>query len=162
MATGGTSAVEAGDEVLYDSDRTRVTRLRSADGAGVVIRKDVFGADAAGRLRHERAILDRLAGVDGVPGLVRCDDDEAIVSADVAGVSLDTALTAGPFDPVEGLELAAGLAGILAEVHRRVVVHRDISPANVLLCGSRAAIRARKRSPPPRTPRSPAWSTAAG
>ncbi|MEU4155350.1 AAA family ATPase [Actinoplanes sp. NPDC026670] len=134
MATGGTSAAEAGDEVLYESDRTRVARVCPADGAGVVIRKEAFGPDAAGRRRHERAILERLAGVEGVPGLAH-HDDEAIVYPDVAGVSLASALTAGPLDPVEALDLAADLAGILAQVHRRGVVHRDISPANVLLCG---------------------------
>ncbi|BEL04721.1 AAA family ATPase [Actinoplanes sichuanensis] len=137
MAAGGTSAVEADVEVLYESDRTRVARVRSADGTEVVIRKDVFGADAAGRRRHERAILERLAGVVGVPDLVCRDGDEAIVCADVAGAGLDTALAAGPLDPVDAVEVAVVLAGILAEVHRRGVVHRDISPSNVLLCGAR-------------------------
>jgi signal transduction histidine kinase len=136
MATGGTSAVDTAEEVLYESDRTRVARVRPPDDGEVVIRKEAFGAGAAGRRRHERAMLERLAGVAGVPGLVRRDDDEAIVSSDVHGVSLETVLTGGPLDPATVLDLAVDLAGILASVHRRGVVHRDITPANVLLCGA--------------------------
>jgi signal transduction histidine kinase len=134
MATGGTSAVDAAEEVLHESDRTRVTRVRTA--AGPVIRKEAFGVRAAGRRRHEQAILERLAGVPGVPELVRHDDDEALVSADTAGVSLDVVLTAGPLDPVEAVNLAVELAGVLASVHRRGVVHRDITPSNVVLSGT--------------------------
>ncbi|BCY13159.1 AAA family ATPase [Actinoplanes sp. L3-i22] len=134
MATGETSAVYAAEEVLHESDRTRVTRVRS--DAGAVIRKEAFGVQAAGRYRHEQAILERLAGVQGVPELVHHDSDEAIVSTDTSGVSLDAVLAAGPLDPAEAVDLAAELAGVLASVHRRGVVHRDITPSNVLLSGT--------------------------
>ena len=121
MATGGSSAVD-GDDVLYESDRTRVTRVRLPEGTGSLIRKEALGADAVERRRHERAILERLAGLAGVPALVRREGDEAIVCADEGGVCLDTVLSAGPLDPVEALDLAVELAGVLAAVHRRDVV----------------------------------------
>ena len=136
MATGGSTGVDAGEGVLYESDRTRVTRVRSPEGTGTLIRKEALGADAAERRRHERAILERLAGLAGVPALVHRENDEAIVSADEGGVSLETVLTAGPLDPVEALDLALDLATILAAVHRRGVVHKDLTPANLLLSGA--------------------------
>ena len=135
MATGRRLAVNAGGDVLYESDRTRVTRVRSHDGTGSLIRKEALGADAVERRRHERAILERLTGLAGVPELVRREGDEAIVSADEGGVDLENMLTAGPLDPAEAIDLALELAAVLASVHRRGVVHKDITPANVLLAG---------------------------
>src|SRR3981189_1136588 len=58
------------EEILYDGELTRVTRVFPADGGRTVIRKESFGADALGRLRPERPILQRLVGVDGVPRLI--------------------------------------------------------------------------------------------
>ncbi|HKS98443.1 MAG TPA: hypothetical protein VJT31_02845, partial [Rugosimonospora sp.] len=59
----------SGLEELYDSERTRVVRVRPEGSSSTVVYKQPLGPRAAERLRHERAILERLAGVAGVPRL---------------------------------------------------------------------------------------------
>jgi hypothetical protein len=48
------------NELVYESERVRVTRLFLA--GGTVIRKQLLGRDAGIRLQHELAILERLRG----------------------------------------------------------------------------------------------------
>jgi hypothetical protein len=83
---GGLATVMAGDRhapltvgaaLLFGSDRTRVRRLPSSDGNGGVIAKEALGAQSARRLRQERAILQRLAGVDGVPKLTETEAEQS-------------------------------------------------------------------------------------
>ncbi|MFC4070970.1 diguanylate cyclase domain-containing protein [Actinoplanes subglobosus] len=120
---------ERAEELLYDSDRTRVSRIRLADGTWVV-RKQPLGPGAAERLRNEMAVLRRLESVPGTPALVTGGsttldlvDAESRTLADLASPWVSDAL----------LDLGLGLAEVLAGIHRRGVVHRDVSPANVLV-----------------------------
>src|ERR1700755_3551547 len=53
--------------VVHESARTRVTRLSRADRT--LIMKEPLGPDAACRLQHESAILERLRGAAGVAQL---------------------------------------------------------------------------------------------
>ena len=117
-------------EVLHESERTRVTRL-FFDGR-TVIRKEPLGPDAPRRLRHERAILERLRGVAGVAQLVEAPRyPGSIMLADIDGTSLVRLST--PLDVDELIGLAEQLARAVAGMHRRGVMHRDIAPANVVI-----------------------------
>ena len=60
-------------EVVHESARTRVTRLFLPEGT--VIRKEPLGPDADRRVRHEAAVLERLAGVAGVVQLAERPPD---------------------------------------------------------------------------------------
>jgi hypothetical protein len=40
----------------------------------------------------------------------------------------------GPFEPARAVHVLRGVAGSLAEAHERGLVHRDVTPANVMLC----------------------------
>jgi eukaryotic-like serine/threonine-protein kinase len=51
----------------------------------------------------------------------------------LAGESLERRLTAGPLPWPEALEVCAQVAEALAAAHRIGVVHRDITPANIML-----------------------------
>ncbi|GAA5114802.1 AAA family ATPase [Pseudonocardia adelaidensis] len=114
-------------DVLHQSERTRVTRLYLP--GHTVVRKQPLGPDAERRLRHERAVLEQLRGVAGVAQLVEEPRYAAsIVLADVGGTRPAKPLTVDAL-----IRLGLGLARAVAAMHRRGVMHRDITPANIVL-----------------------------
>jgi predicted ATPase/signal transduction histidine kinase len=117
-------------EIVHSSERTRATRLFLS--GRTVIRKEPQGPDAQHRLQHELVILDHLRGVVGVAQVL--DEPRypgSIVLADAGGTSL--AALSKPL-PVEDLiALALDLARAVAGMHGRGVIHRDISPANIVV-----------------------------
>jgi len=120
-------------EMVHESPRTRVTRLFMR--VGTVIRKEPLGPDAGRRLRHEAAVLERLRGVEGVAQLAPAPRyPGSIVLADAGGGSLAGA--AIPLAPGELTGLGLGLARAVAGMHRAGVLHRDITPANIVISRS--------------------------
>src|ERR1700761_2914657 len=74
-------------EVVYSGERTRITRLFLPGRA--VIRKEPLGPDAERRMRHEVAMLERLAGVAGVAQLAEAPRyPGSVVLEDAGGASL--------------------------------------------------------------------------
>ena len=122
----------AREDVLYDGAETRVYRLHLAGGAGSVICKEPLGPDAVQRLRHEREILERLDGVTGVPRLAQVHVANAIVMEDGDAVPL-AGSGAAALELPELVELALAITRIVAAVHRRGVLHKDINPSNIVL-----------------------------
>ena len=117
-------------EVVHESARTRVTRLFLP--GRTVIRKEPLGPDADRRLRHEAAMLERLRGVKGVAQLAQAPRyPGSVVLDDAGGASL--AGLARPLAAGELTGLAAGLARAVAGMHRAGVMHRDITPANIVI-----------------------------
>ncbi|WP_238005413.1 AAA family ATPase [Dactylosporangium sp. AC04546] len=77
-------------------------------------------------------MLERLRGVGGVAQLVEAHRwPGSIVLADAGGMSL--AGLAKPMAVDDLIELATGLARAVAGMHRRGVLHRDITPANIVI-----------------------------
>ena len=125
---GGDPPVRA--EVVHYSERTRVTRLFLPEGT--VICKEPLGLDAERRVRHELAMLQRLRAVAGVAQLAETPRQAGpIVLADAGRVSL--AGVARPLPADDLAVVAVGLARAVAGMHARGVIHRDITPANVVL-----------------------------
>ena len=118
-------------ETVHESDHTRVTRLFLP--GRTVIRKEPLGPRRGPpRSGARRAILERLRGVDGVAQLVDAPRyPDSIVLADAGGASLAELATPLAIDELIGLAVA--LARAVAGMHRRGVMHRDISPANIVL-----------------------------
>jgi diguanylate cyclase (GGDEF)-like protein len=131
----GRRAVDGTVEVLHESERTVVTRV-ALPGGDTVIRKQVRGPDCEQRVRRERAMLLRLAGLEYAPRLAGdAVTGDALLLVDVGGVSLGSVLSAGAIGLVELFTLAVDLAEVVAAVHGRGVVHKDINPGNILLSG---------------------------
>lgn len=118
-------------EVLYESGTTRVVRLRPRAGPGV-IHKEPLGPHAAERLQHERDVLARLVGIEGVPTLA-AEHPGVIAMQDLDARPLAQALGPGPLEAMQLLALALRLARTLSVVHHRGVLHLDINPSNILL-----------------------------
>ncbi|GIJ49061.1 serine/threonine protein kinase [Virgisporangium aliadipatigenens] len=120
--------------MLYESPRTRILRVRRPDGGPGVVIKEPRGPAAAHRLRQERAVLARLAGIDGVPQLVDgVRPAGSLVLADSGATALATRLDGTPLAPTALLDLGHDIARVLADVHRAGVVHKDVNPANILV-----------------------------
>lgn len=76
---------------------------------------------------HCVRVYDILSGLDGLPGL-------AIVMEYVPGPSLAQQVrSGGPLSDTAGAHLWASLAGALDGAHRRGVLHRDVTPSNVII-----------------------------
>ncbi|WP_344407372.1 ATP-binding protein, partial [Dactylosporangium fulvum] len=116
-------------ETVHESEHTRVTRLSVA--GRTVIRKEPLGPYARQRVRHEQAMLERLRGVAGIAQLAEVPQRPGSIMVTDAG---DTTLAglAKPLTADDLIGLAVELARAVAEMHRRGVLHRDITPANIV------------------------------
>ena len=122
LGQGGMSDVyEAIDE--RSATAVAIKFVRSADPE--LARRFAQEVSALGRVEH--------------PGLVRligtglADDHAYLVMELVQGSTLAETLRHGPLGPERAAYLGASLAGALAYVHSRGVVHRDVKPSNILL-----------------------------
>jgi predicted ATPase/signal transduction histidine kinase len=124
---------------LSESPRSRVCRAhRRADGEAVILK--ILKPQAAteqelARFRREFGLLSRIdvPGVVKAVGLEPYDCGVMLVLEDVGGDSLDRRPEGEPLPVPLFLDLAIGLAGTLAGLHQRRIVHKDLTPAHVLL-----------------------------
>ena len=133
MASGGVSPgpdPPVRVEIVNQSEDTRVTRLFFPEAT--VIRKEPLGPYAERRLRHELAMLERLRGVAGIAQLAEAQPyPGSIVLADAGGTSLAGLAKPLAVDALIGLTVQ--LARAVEGMHRRGVMHRDITPANIVI-----------------------------
>lgn len=111
--------------------------------ARAFVAEDASERDARHRLRHERQVLERLHGIDGVPRFIDYFEhggDDFLVTTDCGALDLRRdVLENGPYrhgigdERRDPLVLADRLAEILEQVHGRGVVVRDVKPNNVVL-----------------------------
>ncbi|WP_097238135.1 class IV lanthionine synthetase LanL [Streptomyces sp. 1331.2] len=122
----------------------------TSSGAEVVVKQarahievDRAGTDARDALRHEAALLDRLAGQDLAPravDLIEQDDSVFLVQERIAGQPLGSWVAARlrrdgspDVDWAEAGPLAHALLDLVERVHAQGLVLRDLSPGNVMV-----------------------------
>ncbi len=114
----------------------RATRLQ--DSASVIIkihRSDSPSGRETARLQNEYDIL-RSLDIEGVPRALSIEKHggrTSVVLENVSGADLKMKLSEGGLDMEALYAIAIGIAGILGELHRNHVVHKDINPINVIV-----------------------------
>lgn len=123
-------AGQGGSSVVY--------RATDLDGGRPVAIKTLTTTDPSARRRLVRE-AQLLAGVRH-PGVVpfralrQLDDVDLLITDWVHGESLrDRLRRTGPLTPEQGRSLLSALADGLDHLHRQGIVHRDISPSNVII-----------------------------
>ena len=124
---------------LHEDRQTRVYRARRvADDFPVVLKvlsdEQSVAASMPGYER-EYEITRSLGDIDGVIkayDLVSLQDSLMIVAEDIGGESLDRIVAREHLDLAQILDIAVRLAGILGEIHRHNVIHKDFNPANIV------------------------------
>ena len=116
----------------------RATDTETGDEVAVKRLHPIIFADDAGRARLQRE-FDALQSLDE-PHIVRVrdleigDDDAALILDFVPGQSLADRIASGPpFDPADAVAVATDVAAALSAAHAAGIVHRDVTPGNILL-----------------------------
>ncbi|MCA9797405.1 MAG: serine/threonine protein kinase, partial [Candidatus Eremiobacteraeota bacterium] len=126
---------------VWESSSSEVFRAeRISDGLPVYLKMAAGPSPSPDRLtmlRHEYRISSMLTGQSGVIatyGLERDGPRLALVSEDFGGQAVDRALSleAERIELKTLLEIAIGAARALEQVHAAGVLHKDISPANLI------------------------------
>ena len=132
---GRRASVEA-RTIVHQSDRSTVYRCQVPDLSRTVICKEPQGPTAGARLVHERRILKRLAGIEGIPTLdADAATDGTLTFEDDGATPLHALLAVRRLVPAEVAAIGQGVARILAAIHRLGVLHKDLNPSNILLQG---------------------------
>lgn len=123
-------------EDLPSADLFRLARGRERESGRPVLiktsRDEATRAIAVEYLRRESEILAGL-GIAGIPGAAAHGlQADALVIDDPGGVPLASLAAAGPVDLAAVLAIGIELAGILAQMHSRGLVHNGIRPDAVL------------------------------
>ncbi len=123
------------DELAGAGASGAVYRARVTSSGRVVALKVLRPLADAARFEREVATLGALRS-DGVPELIASGDldGQPFLATDwVTGRSLAELLQDGALSPNRAIDLFGQLATILDAVHEAGIVHRDLSPANILV-----------------------------
>jgi eukaryotic-like serine/threonine-protein kinase len=130
IASGGMAQVRRGtDEVLGREVAVKILHPHLATDPVLV-----------DRFRREAVAAARLTdpSIVAIYDTVTDSGINAIVMEMVHGITLRQFLDQrGPLDPHDAVDVVAGVAQALQTAHEAGIVHRDVKPANILLCDDR-------------------------
>jgi predicted ATPase len=124
-------------KLLYSSTHSEVYEaVRESDGAEVVLKAYLAdrATDPDPRARREYEVLRRVAGAR-IPKALALDgstDRPLLVLERIPAAPLSRALREGPLDVASWLELASQASETLVGIHEARMLHKDLSPGNVL------------------------------
>jgi non-specific serine/threonine protein kinase len=120
--------------VVWKAKDTRLLRLvalkslgPARDGSLASRARLIQEARAASQLDHPN--ICSIYQVEELP-----DDEVVIVMAFYHGETLAERLRRGPLDPNAAVDITAQMLSGLEHAHHRGVIHRDVKPANLILC----------------------------
>jgi predicted ATPase/serine phosphatase RsbU (regulator of sigma subunit) len=126
-------------ETIRETQSASLLRgVRDADRARVVVkllRAEHPTSAQTARLRHEHALLSALdlPTVVRTFGLVKHGRGEALVLEDLGDRSVESLFRERRPSLAEFLEVAIGMAGALAALHGRAIIHKDVKPHHFLV-----------------------------
>ncbi len=129
---------DLGEIIRADDSITVCHAIRLSDKRAVVLKITSGGySDALEsvklRREYELVLPFDFSGVLKVLDMVDFGKGMAMVMDDFGGVSLSEFCGKKPLPIPDFLVVATALAGILAELHRRGIMHKDIKPDNILI-----------------------------
>ena len=127
------------DRLVYESKKSKVFR-RQEDGSGTVTAVKVLNyefptpADIA-QFHNEFDIISelKLPGIRGPLRKTRENNRHVLEMEWVDGENLKTAFRQKSGDIVDVLHIAIAAARALAEIHHQHIIHKDITPFNILV-----------------------------
>lgn len=135
--------LERGDVVL---GRYELVRIAGRGGAGTVWRAEdrdlgrpvavkCLAGDGSERALHEARIAAKLnhPAIVSTYGLGNADGCAWLVTEFVAGTTLRQTIVEDTHDDDELLEIGVAICAALRHAHQRGIVHRDVTPRNILI-----------------------------
>jgi predicted ATPase/signal transduction histidine kinase/tRNA A-37 threonylcarbamoyl transferase component Bud32 len=126
-------------ERIYIGSRSTVYRARrAADDRPVMLKVANAGhatlGESLARLRHELGLLQAIRSDRVIRGLdvATSGHDAMLVVEDFGGESLDRYLARARFSLADALGLAIGVVAGLRDVHAAGIIHKDITPNNIV------------------------------
>ena len=130
------------EEILYSSAQTVIYRGFDKEGRSVILKvlnNSHPDPQQLARFRLEYEMINRFAngsdqpaGVINAFSLVKHQNSLMIVLEDIAGYSLLNQTNGKEMSVGDFLPLAISIAGVVEQIHKQFVMHRDINPSNII------------------------------
>jgi predicted ATPase/signal transduction histidine kinase/tRNA A-37 threonylcarbamoyl transferase component Bud32/DNA-binding NarL/FixJ family response regulator len=127
-------------ETLDEGDENLIYRaIQRVDETSVIIKilkAEYPTLEELSRLRHEYQVLQELIDVEGVIrplGLENYQNRLALVLEDFSGISLQRFINEQQLSLKNFLFIAIQLASVLANIHDKQIIHKDIKPHNIII-----------------------------